>query len=379
MLFRPLRVGPVTVGDRLSRSATAERAADESGRPGEAIREMYLALARGGATWINTGCAFVQPSGRSGPDHSGMHTDEMIAPWAMVVGAVRRERPAARLFMQLLHGGRQVSRRCVAEPVAPSAVPVPGMTAKPREMTAREIEECIEAFAQAARRARDAGFDGVQLHGAHGYLISQFLSPTVNRRTDEWGGAPERRRRFVIETVRRVRAAIGPDLALTIKMNCEDFTPDGLTLAESCETARVLAAEGIDAIEVSGWIIGGDERQSPVRKGAPKAAEEGYYLAQAVEIKRAAGMIPVGACGGWRTLARMEQVLEAEGLDFLAASRPFLTEPDLLDRLRNGQPAASCVTCNECFNARGPVCCVLKESGRLTPPPRPAAKDPAAP
>lgn len=376
MLFRPLRVGPVTVGDRLARSATAERAADESGRPGEAIRDIYLALARGGATWINTGCTFVLPGGRSGPEHSGIHTDEMIAPWAMIVAAVRRENPSARLFMQLVHGGRQVPRRCVAEPVAPSAVPIPGLPVKPREMTVREIEECIDAFAQAARRAREAGFDGVQLHGAHGYLISQFLSPSVNHRTDEWGGAPERRRRFLLETLRRVRQAAGPDMALTIKMNCQDFTADGLTLAESCETARLLAAEGIDAIEISGWIIGGDDRQSPVRKGAPTSAEEGYYLAQAVEIKRAAGMTPVGICGGWRTLDLMKRALEAEGLDFLAACRPFIAEPDLVNRLRAGQPRASCVTCNECFGARGPIACQLAASGRLKIPPPP--KDAAA-
>jgi 2,4-dienoyl-CoA reductase-like NADH-dependent reductase (Old Yellow Enzyme family) len=377
MLFRPLRVGPVTVGDRLSRSATAERAADESGRPGEAVRDIYLALARGGATWINTGCAFVLPGGRSGPDHSGIHTDDMIAPWALIASAVRREAPAARLFMQLVHGGRQVARRCVAEPVAPSALAVPGSAVKPREMTAREIEECIEAFGQAARRAREAGFDGVQLHGAHGYLISQFLSPHANRRADDWGGAPDRRRRFLIEVLRRVRRAAGPDLAVTIKMNCEDFTPDGLTLAESCETARVLAAEGIDAIEVSGWIIGGDERQSPVRKGAPAPAAEGYYLAQAVEIKRAAGMLPVGVCGGWRSLDRMERALEAEGLDFIAVCRPFLAEPDLVHRLRGGQPRASCITCNSCFAARGPVRCLALDEGRIKPPPPPAKDAPA--
>ncbi len=377
MLFRPLRVGPVTVGDRLARSATAERTADDDGRPGEPLREIYLALARGGATWINTGCAYVLPSGRSAPNHAGIYNDDLVAPWALIVGAVRRETPAARLFMQLVHGGRQVARQCVPEPIAPSAVPLAGSPVNPREMTGREIEECIEAFAQAARRAREAGFDGVQLHAAHGYLISQFLSPHVNRRTDAWGSAPERRRRFLLEILRRIRRVAGPDLAVTVKMNGEDFVPDGLTLAESCETARALAAEGIDAIEVSGWIIGGPERQSPVRKGPPQPAEEGYYLPQAVEIKRAAGMTPVGACGGWRSLERMNRALVGEGLDFVAASRPFLAEPDLVNRLRAGQPRAACVTCNGCFAARGAIRCVAIAEGRLTPPPFPAKDAPA--
>ena len=129
-------------------------------------------------------------------------------------------------------------------------------------MTAREIEETLQAFGDAARRAREAGFDGVQLHCAHGFLLSEFLSPHTNRRTDEWGGTPERRRRFVIEAFRRARAAAGPNLAVTAKLNCEDFIQDGLSLAESCEAARALAAEGIDAIEVSGFMADGDERRA---------------------------------------------------------------------------------------------------------------------
>ena len=236
-------------------------------------------------------------------------------------------------------------------------------------MTAREIEETLDAFGQAARRAREAGFDGVQLHCAHGFLLSEFLSPHTNRRTDEWGGTPERRRRFVIEAFRRARAAAGPNLAVTVKLNCEDFIQDGLSLAESCEAARALAAEGIDAIEVSGWMAEGDERCAPMRKGDPKPQEEAYYLTQAVEIKRAVGAVPVGACGGFRSYEVMVRALEGDGLDFVAASRPFIAEPDLVARLRAGQPRATCISCNECSSRRdGPVHCPLVADGRLKPP-----------
>jgi 2,4-dienoyl-CoA reductase-like NADH-dependent reductase (Old Yellow Enzyme family) len=241
---------------------------------------------------------------------------------------------------------------------------------KPREMTKREIEECLQAFGEAGRRAREAGFDGVQLHCAHGYLLSQFLSPYTNRREDDWGGTPERRRRFALEALRRVRSACGPEFAVTAKLNAEDFIQDGLALAESCEAARALAAEGIDAIEVSAFMLDGDERHAPSRGGDPSAQEEGYYLSQAVEIKKAVGPVPVGACGGFRSTSAIVRALEGEGLDFVAASRPFIAEPDLMRRFRAGQPRATCISCNSCLTERDrPIRCPLVDDGRLKPPP----------
>ena len=352
------------VAGRLARSATSERACDEEGRPGDAVRDIFLALARGGAPWINTGYAYVLPNGQTMSNQNGIHSDDLVPAWRMIADAVRQEAPDCRLFMQLVHGGRQVSAESVKEPIAPSDVPQDDI--KPRGMTQREIEDCLQAFADAARRAREAGFDGVQLHCAHGYLLSQFLSPYINRRQDEWGGTPERRRRFVLETLRRTREAVGPDRAVTVKLNCEDFHPDGLTLGESCEAARALAAEGIDAIETSAYMQGGDPRQSPSREGDPSPEQEGYYLSQTVEIKRAVGLVPVGACGGFRTRQIMERVITAEGLDFVAASRPFIAEPDLMRRFRAGQARATCISCNQCGT---PLSCPLVADGRLKPPP----------
>jgi 2,4-dienoyl-CoA reductase-like NADH-dependent reductase (Old Yellow Enzyme family) len=370
ILFRPMRAGPVTVAGRLARSATFEAASDGQGRPGEAIRDMYAALARGGAPWIISGYAYILPNGRSVATQSGIHSDELVGPWRRITEAVHQERAEVKFFMQIAHGGRQVPAELVNEPIAPSAVAVGGAGVRPREMTAREIEETLHAFGEAARRAREAGFDGVQLHCAHGFLLSEFLSPHTNRRTDEWGGTPERRRRFVIEAFRRARAAAGPNLAVTVKLNCEDFIQDGLSLAESCEAARALAAEGVDAIEVSGWMAEGDERYAPMRKGDPKPQEEAYYLTQAVEIKRAVGAVPVGACGGFRSYEVMVRALENDGLDFVAASRPFIAEPDFVARLRAGQPRATCISCNECSSSRRdkPVHCPLVADGRLKPP-----------
>ena len=361
-----MRIGPVTVPGRLLRSATNERAADEDGHPGDKARDILVALARGGTPRINTGYAYVLPNGRSDTRQSGIYSDDLVPAWCRITDAVHREAPDCRIFIQIAHGGRQIASECVPEPIAPSAVPVASTGVRPRDMTQREISECIQAFGDAARRAREAGFDGIQLHCAHGYLLSQFLSPYANRRTDEWGGMPQRRRRFVLETLRRVRESAGPTLAVTAKLNCEDFIPEGLAPAESCEAAKAMAEEGIDAIEVSGWIADADERYSPSRKGDPAPGEEGYYLSQAVEIKRAAGTIPVGVCGGFRTRQAMERVVEVDGLDFVAASRPFIAEPDLARRLRAGQARATCNSCNRCGT---PLHCPLIAEGRLTPPP----------
>ncbi len=316
-----------------------------------------------------TGYAYVTPTGRSKPGQNGIHDDLLIPAWAAVVESVRHASPETRIFLQIVHGGRQVSPDCVPEPIAPSAVPLKSKGIRPREMTRREIEETVTAFGEAARRAREAGFDGVQLHAAHGFLLSQFLSPHTNRRTDEWGGIPERRRRFLLETLRRVRLAVGPEMAVTVKLNGEDFVQDGLSLAESCEAARALAAEGIDAIEVSGFAQDGDERQAPSRKGDFDVSEEGYYLSQALEIKEAVGAVPVGVCGGIRSYDVIKGILEADGLDFVGLSRPFIAEPDLVRRFAAGQPRATCISCNECTAYReAPIHCPRVADGRLTPP-----------
>lgn len=365
MLFRPMRVGPITTAGRVARSATAERAGDEEGRPGEATRDILVALVSGGAPWVTTGHAFVLPGGRCNPVQSGIHTDGLVPHWRNITNAAHEADAECKLFLQISHGGRQVSPETVADPVAPSAVPLASGAVRPREMTPREIEECIAAFGEAGRRAVEAGFDGVQIHCAHGYLLSQFLSAYTNRRTDEWGGTPERRRRFTLEVYRAVRNAVGPGVAVTAKLNCEDFHPEGLTLAESCGVAVALTAEGIDAIEVSGFMQEGDARHSPSREGDPAPAEEGYYLSQAVEIKRAVGATPVGVCGGFRTLRIIQRVVESEGLDFVALSRPFIAEPDLVNRFRAGQPRATCISCNRCGT---PLHCPLVADGQLRPP-----------
>jgi 2,4-dienoyl-CoA reductase-like NADH-dependent reductase (Old Yellow Enzyme family) len=370
--FRPIRIGPVTAPGRICRSATAEGTGDANGRPSESLGALCAVLAEGGAPWIVTGHAFVSPTGRCSARQNGIHDDALVPAWKAVVETVRRARPETRLFVQLSHGGRQVSAECVQEPIAPSPVPMRLKGVTPREMTPREIEETLSAFEQAARRASEAGFDGVQLHCAHGYLLSQFLSPHTNRRSDEWGGTPERRRRFVLEALRRVRRAVGTGVAVTVKLNGEDFVQDGFSLAESCEAARALAAEGCDAIEVSGFAADGNLRQTPMRKGDPKPSEEGYYLSQAVAIKRAAGTIPVGVCGGLRSWTVIQRILESDGLDFVALSRPFIAEPDIVRRFAAGQARATCITCNECAGGKAvPIHCPLVADGRLTPPSSP--------
>ncbi|HFD39563.1 MAG TPA: NADH:flavin oxidoreductase, partial [Anaerolineae bacterium] len=208
-LFTPIQIGSLELKNRLVRSATAERLATEPiGRATSALAEMYRTLARGGVGLIVTGHAYVAPEGKAHPEMLSVHCDQMLPGLRTLTEAVHAE--GGRIAMQINHGGRQ-SDPALPERVAPSAVPRPGDERPPRAMTHREIIETVDAFAQAARRAKEAGFDAVQIHAAHGYLIGQFLSPHTNRRTDRWGGDFERRLRFLAAVCEAVRGQVGAD------------------------------------------------------------------------------------------------------------------------------------------------------------------------
>jgi len=370
MLFSPLQFGSMTVTNRLVRSGTSEGAASPDGMPSDDLRNLYVTLATGGVGLLVTGFAYVRSDGRSVIRQNAMHRDDLVAPWRAICQAVHAANPQCRLCMQLVHGGRQCKPESVAQTLAPSAVYDPRGGVLPREMTAADIEEVIDAFAAAARRAREAGFDAVQLHAAHGYLLAQFNSPHTNRRTDPWGGSEESRQRFLIEVFRAVRREVGDDFPVLMKMNCADFLPGGLTPEQSARLCATMAAEGLDGIELSGWMMEADPAHMPSRKVDPAPGEEGYYLEPARVIRQAVpATVPLGLCGGLRSAAAMERLLTEEGFDCVAACRPFLAEPDLPRRLRAGQPRAACNSCNECVQGpRDPhVRCFPAEENRLPP------------
>lgn len=253
--FEPTSLSGMALRNRLVKSATAENMATPEGVPTEDTRRFYERLARGGVGLIITGFAYVNQIGQSYPLQNGAHTDAIVPEWHRITAAVHER--GGKIAMQIAHGGRQTKPKALGgrQPVAPSAVPNLLYFVRPRPMTEDEIRQTIRDFGEAAARIKAAGFDAVQIHAAHGYLVSSFLSPLTNRRRDGWGGDPERRFRFLAEVYRAVRQAVGPDFPVLCKLNVDDFVWIGLTPRDSFPAARRLAELGLDALEISGGMM----------------------------------------------------------------------------------------------------------------------------
>jgi 2,4-dienoyl-CoA reductase-like NADH-dependent reductase (Old Yellow Enzyme family) len=276
---------------------------------------------------------------------TGIHDDELIPDLAALTAAVHQA--GGRIAAQINHGGMQCSRQTVSQTIAPSAIDAPFLSQAARQMTANEIASVVKAYADAARRARQAGFDAVQIHGAHGYLISQFLSPLVNRRTDEWAGDLRGRIRFLEAVCAAVREEIGPDYPVFIKLGMIDAVEGGLTAEDGAQVVAALAAMDLDGIEISGGIGGGESLNT--RAGIRSEADEAYFRPLARRA-RPRTPLPIALVGGLRSRKVMEDVLHAGDADFISVSRPLICEPDLPNQLRRGlQERASCISGNRCW------------------------------
>ena len=358
VLFAPISIGGLMVPNRFVRSATHEFMAEDDGTATDRHVELYRRLAEGEVGLIITGHAYVNPNGKASPKQTGVYDDRFVEGLRRITEAVRPF--PTKIFLQIAHAGRQTKEKlCGCTPMAPSAVYEPTVKITPREMSDADIRGTIRDFVQAGRRAREAGFDGAQLHVAHGYLLSSFISPHTNRRTDEWGGSTAARARIVVEIVRGIKGIAGPDFPLIVKLNSTDFFPTGLHLEESVEIARRLENEGIDGIEVSGGMA--EAGQGSVWKGLRAEDEEGYFVENAAAVKRAV-RIPVFGLGGNRTFAVMEKFVREGKADLISLSRPFIREPYLVKKFRAGEIGKSeCISCNKCFNPRGISCAELKK------------------
>jgi 2,4-dienoyl-CoA reductase-like NADH-dependent reductase (Old Yellow Enzyme family) len=287
---------------------------------------------------IITGHMYVHPSGKAHPEMTGVYSDDLVPSLAELAEVVHQA--GGRVVAQINHGGMQCSSETVPEPLAPSPIGPPFAQNPARQIEPDEIESLIDAYAQAARRVQAAGFDGVQLHGAHGYLISQFLSPYVNRRTDQWGGDFEGRIRFLRRVSRAVRQGVGPDYPLLIKLGLADGVDGGLAPEEGARVAAALADVGLDGVEISGGI-----QSASLRSGA----EEGYFRPLA-QTARPATDLPLILVGGFRSRTAMEDTLVAGEADLISLSRPLIAEPDLPNRLqREEQESAARISCNRCW------------------------------
>ena len=350
-LAQPLRLpcGAV-LPNRLAKAAMTEGVADLAHRATGRHEQLYRTWSEGGAGLLLTGNVQVDRTDlerpgnvaidASAPDTVSPEAREGLARWARAGTAAGNH-----LWMQISHAGRQSPWYVTRQPRAPSAVQLKllGNYARPRALTDAEIRDLIHRFAVAASVAREAGFTGVEVHGAHGYLISSFLSPVTNLREDDWGGSLENRARFLLETVRAVRRAVGADFPVAVKLNSDDFRKGGFTNAECLEVVRWLNDESIDLLEISGGtyeqprLIGAEGRAEdavPVRPSTQ--AREAYFLEYAAAIRKVARM-PMMVTGGFRSRAAMEAALESGDCDVIGLGRPLCWQPDFPRRLLAGE------------------------------------------
>lgn len=345
MLFEAFSFSGLRLRNRMVRSATYMKLADASGFVTDEMVSLYEELASGGVGLIITGCTLVHPSGRFLERMLSLHTQRHAESLKRLTDAVHEK--GGVIAVQLAHGGRQCPSILLGglDSLAPSAVHDPSTRTTPRAMTDEEIWQMVEAFGDAAWRARYAGFDALELHAAHGYLISSFLSPHTNRRDDYWGGDEERRFHFIEEVFKAVKSAAGADFPVLIKINCDDLLPGGITTSESARVASRLEELGLDAVEISGGM--GESETRTIRPGIDSPAKEAYFRGAGRIFKDALG-IPVIVTGGMRSVAVMEDVLQKGEADLIGMSRPLIREPHLPELMRDGREAADCISCNKC-------------------------------
>lgn len=363
-LLEPGSIGPVEIRNRVIRAATSESMAGPRGEVTDEILDLHDALARGGVGLIFTGHMFCDSRGRYGHRQLGIDSDDSIPGLTRLTDAIHRH--GARVFAQLAHAGSQTLLPEV-EPLAPS----PGsnvMTGRPvAEASAEEIEATIEAFGAATARAVEAGFDGIHIHGANGYLVSQFRSPVSNRREDRWGGSPEAREEFPIAVTKAIRKALPPELGLTMKLGFRDIIDEpGLEVGAAVAGAQRIAATGLDGVEVSSNLMS-DYVSASIRSYVAvdrrrafedllfhqlhKSEEEpeAYFLPFARRLREQVET-KIILVGGLRRTQTMESILEAGDADFISMARPLIREPDLVRKLEAGfQGRVACVSCNMCL------------------------------
>ncbi len=387
-LFTPMSIGELEIAGRLVKTATSETRATAEGFATEQTIEFYEPMARGGVPLIITGNIYTSRDGQSTPFQMGVDSDDKIPALAALTEAVHRH--GSKIVAQLSHCGRQVLPPFVGldEAVSASAVKDLSTGTKPRPLTVEEIERIVVEFGEAAARCEKAGFDGVQIHAGHGYLISQFLTPYTNRRRDAYGGTAEKRMRLLRDVHRAIRERTSPKFAVILKLNGDDYLPlrPGLGPGEIAEIARTLEEDGVDGVEIS---VGHYESGFPVVRGTfgrclkgmvegsarhlptwrrilisifwPLGAllfnilfkpYPGYNTPYARRVKSRLS-IPVICVGGFVTREEMGAAIERGDCDAVSAGRAFIADPYLYGHLRDGKQGPRCVQCNACVGHIG--------------------------
>ncbi|NDI33812.1 NADH:flavin oxidoreductase/NADH oxidase family protein [Chengkuizengella sediminis] len=319
----------VTVKNRIIKSAMSEALGNLHYEPTEGLFRLYEKWADGGTGTLITGNVMIDRKALGEPRNVVADHDSILP--FLEKWAEHGSKNNTQLWMQLNHPGKQAFKSAVKEAVAPSAIPFEGKIGRffhhPREIEKEEIVEVIKRFGYSASLAKKAGFTGVQIHGAHGYLISQFLSPRHNQRKDEWGGDVKGRMKFLVEIYREIRIQTSEDFLISVKLNSADFMKAGFTEEESIYVSKELEEEGIDLLEISG----GTYESSPMSKAQQKNStriREAYFMDYAEKLSKAVH-VPVCVTGGFRSRNGMENALDSNAMDFVGLARPLAIYPDL--------------------------------------------------
>jgi 2,4-dienoyl-CoA reductase-like NADH-dependent reductase (Old Yellow Enzyme family) len=360
-LFDKSAINSLELKNRFVRSATWEGMADESGNPTPPLLETMTDLAAGGVGLIITSHAFVSPEGRATPWQLAIDKDERIDGLRKMTDAVHEA--GGRIAVQLSHAGAFAASSLSGMPRLVASPAVGSDLSPQKEMEGRDVKALITAYAEAAGRAKAAGFDGLQIHSAHGYLLSQFLSPAFNRRSDKYGGNIDNRSRIHREICHTIREVVGKYFPLLIKINGQDFVENGLTADDAASAVRLMAAAGVDAVELSGGtIVSGKLSPSRTRINAPE--REAYFREEAQKLHDAVSL-PLILVGGNRSFEVADLLIADGTADYISMSRPFIREPELIRRWQEGDlRKAECISDNLCFTpaleGRG-VYCVTRE------------------
>jgi 2,4-dienoyl-CoA reductase-like NADH-dependent reductase (Old Yellow Enzyme family) len=394
VLFEKTSIKSMDLKNRLVRSATVERMGDDNGFPADGLFRLYERLAKGGVGLIISGMTYVSSDGKTFPTGAiGIDRDEAIAPFRALTDHVHNLGTGVKMAVQIAHGGRQTTRAAAGvQPIAPSAVKDRSSFVTPRAMNEDDIERVIEAFAQAALRVKKGGFDAVQIHGAHGYLINEFLNPYTNRRTDRWGGSIDNRMRFLAEIYSRTRRLVGEDFPILIKISAYDHMvkhgKKGMSLEEASHMAEEMDGMGFDGIEVSCGIA--EDGMSSLRGELPvdlMIDDLGTFKNNAVmrfvfrhfgtkimkvdpfteNFNRTAARlikekvkVPVFAVGGIIRPSTMEEIIQSGDADYISLSRSLVFSPIFPRKIQEGsRDPSGCIHCNFClfYLGLGPLKC----------------------
>ncbi len=360
-LMEPLTIKNVVLPNRLVFPPTVTNFAEENGEVGEPLTDYYRTIAQSKVGLTVIGATSISPEGGLFPYCTRIDEDKYIDGLSRLFAVIKEAGSVPGI--QIAHAGRQTSSKFTGlHPVAPSPIPCPTKSETPRELTIKEIEKIEDQFAQGAFRAKQAGAEVIELHGAHGYIINQFLSPHTNKRNDMYGGNQENRNRFLLNILIKTRDKVGIDLPLICRISAEEFVEGGLTLVESKEIAVLLMDRGVDVISVSGGITESRSRRD-------EAMKKGRFLEFAKEIKEVV-QIPVIAVGKIIDLSQAEKVLEDGIADLVAICRALIVDPELIQKTMENrlQEIERCIACGECIATLGKNdmrmrCSVNKEWG----------------